>query len=265
MTYSDGKRPVALLTGAGGGLGCAVAMSLAKKGFDLVLTDLEDTETLRSLCTELAGLGARAHPLLQDIAKVQELSNLVDRAHGVFGRLDCLVNNAGVSVLSRGDILDIAPESFDRCIAVNLRAPFFLTQAFVKRLLADKRPGQAGQIRPCVITVTTVAIDDVIGKVLAEYSISKAGLSHSIKHFAVRLAAEGIDCYEVRPGMMKTSMTESSLSKYNALIASGCVPAYRWGDAEDVGGAISQLASGAFPYSVGQVISVDGGMRMKVF
>ncbi|MGH8432465.1 MAG: SDR family oxidoreductase, partial [Solimonas sp.] len=209
--------------------------------------------------------GARAQPLIQDIAQVDALPAFVDCAHATFGRLDSLVNNAGVSVLSRGDILDVTPESFDRCVSVNLRAPFFLTQAFARRWLADRRPGTAADRRGSIVTVTSVAVDDIIGKVLAEYSLSKAGLSHAIKHYAARLAAHGIDCHEVRPGMLKTTMTDSSQAKYDALIEAGCVPAYRWGELREVAGAIALLASGALPYAVGQVISIDGGMRMKVF
>lgn len=262
---AEERRPVALLTGAGGGLGGAMARSLAAKGFDLVLNDLADNEALRSLCVELESLGARASALAQDIARVDEIEAFVERAHGLFGGLDCLVNNAGVSVLSRGDILDVTPESFDRCLGVNLRAQFFLTQKVARRMLQAPRPASAGGLRRSIITTTTVAVDEIIGKVLAEYSISKAGLSHMVKHFAVRLAPFGIDCYELRPGMMKTNMTASSRDKYDALIKAGFVPAQRWGELEDIGHAVASLASGALPYAVGQVISIDGGMRMKVF
>jgi NAD(P)-dependent dehydrogenase (short-subunit alcohol dehydrogenase family) len=258
-------RPVALVTGAGGGLGGAIARALAERGFDLLLNDLTLSDSLQSLCIDLRSQGVRVEPMLQDISSVDRLPAFIEQARAVFGRLDSLINNAGVSVLSRGDILDVTPESFDRCHGVNLRAQFFLTQAFAKSLLATPNPILGNGLRPSIVTVTTVAVDDIIGKVLAEYSISKAGLSHTVKHFASRLAAFGIDCHEVRPGMMKTSMTDSSQSKYDALIEAGCVPAYRWGELREVAGAVGLLASGALPYAVGQVISVDGGMRMKVF
>jgi NAD(P)-dependent dehydrogenase (short-subunit alcohol dehydrogenase family) len=258
-------RPVALVTGAAGGLGGAAARALAARGFDLLLNDLAETETLQDLCQELRGTGILAEPLVQDISRVEALPAFIERARAVHGRIDSLINNAGVSVLSRGDILDVSPESFDRCHGVNLRAQFFLTQAFARSLLANPNPPLEQDLRPSIVTVTTVAVDDIIGQVLAEYSISKAGLSHSVKHYASRLAAHGIDCHEVRPGMMRTSMTESSQAKYDALIEAGCVPAHRWGELREVAGAIALLASGALPYAVGQVISIDGGMRMKVF
>ena len=264
MTSNHTERRVALITGAAGGLGGAIAQELADKGFDLVLNDLLENDMLRQRCASLEAGGIRARALAQDIAKVDELAAFVDKAHGIFGRLDCLVNNAGVSVLSRGDILDVSPESFDRCIAVNLRAQFFLTQAVARRMVAEPAT-VAPDKRRTIITITTVALDHMVGTVLAEYCISKAGLSHMVKHFAARLVGEGIDCYEVRPGMMSTTMTRSSSAKYQALIESGFVPARRWGELSDVGRAVAALADGCFNYAVGQTISIDGGMALKTF
>ena len=264
MTQLDAERRVALITGAAGGLGGALALSLADKGFDLVLNDLTESDALRALCARMQARGVQARPLAQDIAKVEQLDAFVERAHAVFGRLDCLVNNAGVSVLSRGDVLDVTPESFDRCMSVNLRALFFLTQRVARRMLQGAMPAP-GERRRSIISITTVAVDHAIATVLAEYSTSKAGLSHAIKHFAARLVNHGIDCYEVRPGMMSTSMTKASQTKYDALIESGFVPARRWGELSDVGNAVAALADGALSYAVGQIISFDGGMPLKTF
>lgn len=275
MVSTSKTRPVALLTGAAGGLGGAIAHALAAKGFNLVLSDLaasdwspepaEGYDRLEALCDELRALGWQAIPIRQDITRIEQLATFVQRVHDVFGRLDCLVNNAGVSVFSRGDILDVTPDSFDHCMAVNLRAQFFLTQAVAKRMLEQPRPDMAGGRRRSIITVSTVAVDGIIAKVLAEYSTSKAGLSHAIKHFAVRLVTEGIDCYEIRPGMMKTSMTETSQEKYDALIASGFVPAHRWGELSDIGETIANVADGALRYAVGQTLNIDGGLALKTF
>jgi NAD(P)-dependent dehydrogenase (short-subunit alcohol dehydrogenase family) len=276
MADTPESRPVALLTGAAGGLGGAIAHALAARGFDLVLSDIpepdrlpeasEEQPRLDALCDEVRKLGCRAASIHQDITRTEQLAGFVQHAHAAFGRLDCLVNNAGVSVFSRGDILDVTPESFDRCMAVNLRAQFFLTQAVARRMLKDPRPEEAaGGKRRSIITVSTVAVDGIIAKVLAEYSISKAGLSHAIKHFAVRLVTEGIDCYEIRPGMMKTNMTETSQEKYDALIASGFVPAHRWGELSDIGETIANVAGGALRYAVGQTLNIDGGLALKTF
>jgi NAD(P)-dependent dehydrogenase (short-subunit alcohol dehydrogenase family) len=265
MSGDTGGRPVALVTGAGGGLGGAIARSLAAKGFDLVLNDLVAGEGLAGLAGELAGIGAGCRLLPQDISRIEELEGFVASAFEAFGRLDCLVNNAGVSVLSRGDLLDVAADSFDRCISVNLRAPFFLTQAVARRMLREPRPELSGGKRRSIVTISTVALDHLVGEALAEYSIAKAGLSRMVKHFAVRLVTEGIDCYEVRPGMMNTSMTEVSRGRYDALIADGFVPARRWGELSDVGDAVANLADGALSYAVGQTIGIDGGMPLKTF
>jgi NAD(P)-dependent dehydrogenase (short-subunit alcohol dehydrogenase family) len=252
-------KPVALVTGAAGGMGAAIARSLAASGFNLVLTDRE-AGALSPLQEEVAALGASTFSIGYDLTDDGERSAFVDTAFSAVGRLDCLVNNAGVPVMSRGDILDVTPESFDRCIAVNLRAQFFLTQAVARRMIASP-----SDRRRTIVTITSVAIDHHVGSVLAEYCTSKAGLSHSIHHWAARLAKEGIDCYEVRPGMMKTDMTASTREKYDSLIASGFVPAARWGDTAEVGGAVALLARGEIGYATGQTLHIDGGMRFKVF
>jgi NAD(P)-dependent dehydrogenase (short-subunit alcohol dehydrogenase family) len=253
-------RPVALITGAGGGIGGAVSSALAAAGFDLVLTDRTISPALKSRAAALAEVGAATRLVANELTDDDERMGFVDTAFAAFGRLDCLVNNAGVSVLSRGDILDVSHESFDRCVAVNLRAQFFLTQAVARRMIATESPR-----RRSIVTVTTVAVDHHVGTVLAEYAISKAALSHALQHWAVRLEREGIDCYEVRPGMLKTDMTATTREKYDDLIASGFVPARRWGDVGEVGRAVAMLATGQLGYATGQTIHIDGGMRFKVF
>lgn len=259
MTAAAG-RPVALVTGAAGGIGGAIALALAESGFDLVLADRETTEPFEARKSEIEGQGVSVRLIVNDLTDDSTREGFVEKAYSAFGRLDCLVNNAGVSVMTRGDILDVTPESFDRCVAVNLRAQFFLTQGVARRMIATR-----SDRRRSIVTVTTVAVEHHVGKVLAEYCITKAGLSHSVQHWAVRLEREGIDCYEVRPGMMRTDMTSTSTEKYDALIASGFVPADRWGDPAEVGRAVAMLARGELSYATGQTIHVDGGMRFTVF
>lgn len=217
------RRPVALVTGAAGGIGGAIAWALGAAGFDIVLTG-------------------------RDLALLDDLK---DRLYA-----------AGVASTAIGYDLtdDDARESFDRCVAVNLRAQFFLTQAVARRMI-----GLPSSRRRTIVTVTTVAVDHHVGRVLAEYCISKAGLAHSVQHWAARLDREGIDCYEVRPGMMKTDMTATTRERYDALIASGFVPAARWGDIGEVGRAVALLARGELSYATGQTLHIDGGMRFKVF
>lgn len=256
----ENARPVALVTGAAGGLGGAIARALADSGFDLVLADREASASSDQRKAELETLGSAVRLLHYDLTDDSLRQSFVDDAFAAFGRLDCVVNNAGVSVLARGDILDVEPESFDRSIAVNLRAQFFLTQAAAKRMIAT-----ASARRRSIVTITTVAVDHLVGSLLAEYCIAKAGLSHSVQHWAARLEREGIDCYEIRPGMMKTDMTATTREKYDALIASGFVPAGRWGDTAEVGRAVAMLAKGELSYATGQTIHIDGGMRFKAF
>lgn len=254
------SKPVALVTGAAGGMGGAIALALALAGFDLVLSDRDIDEAFAACAERLRQSRVDVTLLANDLADDAARQPFVEQAFKAFGQIDCLVNNAGVSVLSRGDILDVTPESFDRCMAVNLRAQFFLTQAVARRMV------EAPFVRRrSIVTVTTVAVDHHVGEVLAEYTISKAGLSHAIQHWAVRLEREGIDCFEVRPGMMKTDMTANTRGKYEDLIESGFVPARRWGDTAEVGRAVAMLASGTLSYSTGQTIHVDGGMRFKTF
>ena len=254
------ERPAALVTGAGRGIGRACAVALAKRGYDVVVNERSAAEDTTAAVAAVEAAGGRAAVAHGDIADLAGHADLLQRAVAAFGRLDCLVNNAGVSVLSRGDLLDVAPESFDRCMAVNLRAQFFLTQAVARKMIAT--PSSS---RRSIVTVTTVAVDHHVGSVLAEYCISKAGLAHAVQHWAARLAKDGIDCYEVRPGMMKTDMTATTREKYDALIASGFVPAGRWGDTAEVGRAVALLASGRLSYATGQTLHIDGGMRFKIF
>ena len=257
-------RPVALVTGAGGGLGGGLVRALAGKGFALVLNDLADGETLSALKAELDASGTPCAVVLQDVAKVEEFDAFAGRVFAAHGRLDCLVNNAGVSVMNRADIMEATPESFDRCIAVNLRAPFFLSQAVARRWLAGPKP-EAGARRRSIVTISSVSANDhFVGTAIAEYVISKSALPALVRQFANRLVTEGVDCFEVRPGMMATAMTKAHHARYDKLIAEGYVPARRWGDVNEVGEVVAGLASGLMSFAVGQAICLDGGMMLKV-
>ncbi|MGE0232142.1 MAG: 3-ketoacyl-ACP reductase [Flavobacteriaceae bacterium] len=264
MGNAAASRPVAIITGAAGGLGSIIAPQMARNGFDVVVSDLHETEAMESVCEAVRKEGGKAWGIAQDLARVEELKAFVDNVYDTCGRLDCLVNNAGVSVLSRGDMLDVTPESFDRVYAVNLRAPFFLTQHVAKRMLDDRKNGVGDHFKS-IITISSVGTDHMIGKVVSEYCIIKSATAVMTKHYAVRLAAAGIDCYDIRPGMMPTSMTASSKDKYDGLIAQGYVPAGRWAELDEIGHTISSLANGALRYTVGQSIYVDGGMALKPF
>ncbi len=260
----DARRPVALVTGTAQGLGSVIVEHLAREGFDVVANDLVVDDRLERVCEAARAAGARAAPLAFDISRTEDAAAFTAKAAVAFGSIDCLVNNAAVSVLSRGDILDVSAESFDRSFNVNLRGTFFLTQQVARWMLANKASAPRSR-RRSIITISSVGVEHMVGRQVTEYCLAKSALVVMTKHFAVRLVTEGIDCYDVRPGMMQTSMTESSREKYDGLIANGHVPANRWGQLGEVAATIASLANGALRYSVGQTIHVDGGMALKPF
>jgi 3-oxoacyl-[acyl-carrier protein] reductase len=246
-------RPVALVTGARRGIGRAIAEALAGAGHDLAVTDVaeEADDTLAAL----AALGADAAFHRCDVADLAAhaamLAQVVDR----FGRIDCLVNNAGIGAVVRGDVLDLRPESFDRVLAVNLRGTVFLTQAVARWMVAhpdDEFPRS-------IVHVTSVSAALASPERL-DYCISKAGLAMWSKGLALRLAPEGIAVFDVRPGIIRTDMTAGVAEVYDRKIADGLVPARRWGERQDVAGVVASLAGGAFRFATGSVIDVDGGL-----
>jgi NAD(P)-dependent dehydrogenase (short-subunit alcohol dehydrogenase family) len=250
------ERKVAFVTGAGRGIGRGIAVALAAQNFDVVVNDLRPGAEIEETVAALQAAGAKASTAVGDVADLDGHDDLVARAWSAFGRIDCLVNNAGVSVATRGDLLAVKPESFDRLMNINLRGPFFLTQAVAARMTAVPTDGFRSIITISSLNAETLSDDR------AEYCISKTGLSMMSKLFALRLAGSGIASYEVRPGVIRTNMTAVAKEKYDRLFAGGGVPISRWGEPEDVGRAVAALAGGVFRYSTGEVIHVDGGMSL---
>ena len=255
-------RPVALITGGRRGIGRGIAFALAEAGFDLVVTDLERDADAEATLAGIGARGAGASFTAGDVADLGAQEGLVEAAFAAFGRLDCLVNNAGVSVLSRGDLLDVAVESYDRCLGVNLRAPFFLTQRVARRML-EAPPATAGPPRS-IVTITSVNAETPSPS-RGEYCISKAGASMLTRLFALRLAPHGIGVFEIRPGIIRTPMTAPAAERYEREIARGITPIARWGEPADVGRAVATAATGGLPFSVGQVIYVDGGLSLPSY
>ncbi len=248
-----GKPPlsrVAIVTGAGRGIGLAIAAALAEAGFAVARVSLE------SAPEPLPGEAAPGAYFAADIADLAGQGALLERIAAALGEPECLVNNAGVTSLQRGDLLDLAPESYDRTLAINLRAGFFLTQAFARRRLA-KAPGLPGSI-----VFIGSANAEIIGENRADYCISKAGVAMMSKLFAARLASEGIAVFEVRPGIIRTQMTAPATAKYDALLAAGGVPMGRWGEPADIGRTVAALATGAIPYTTGIHLDVGGGLQL---
>jgi NAD(P)-dependent dehydrogenase (short-subunit alcohol dehydrogenase family) len=253
-------RPIALVTGGNRGIGRGIVLALARCGFDVTIADLAESDDTRETRRAAEALGARTGFVAADIADLAAHARIVEAAWALGGRLDTLVNNAGVSVAKRGDLLDVTPESFDRVLGVNLRGTFFLTQAVARRMLEDA-PGEAHR------SIVTISSSNAViaAPERAEYAIAKTGLSMMTKVFAVRLAAAGICCYEIRPGVIRTDMTKVAQAKYDKLIGEGLTPIARWGEPEDVGTAVATLAQGRLPFVTGDAVNVDGGLHIHRF
>lgn len=256
-------RPVALVTGAFRGIGLACAQRLAAAGFNVVLHDrpTEENQAKRdALLAEFAGMPAPALAVLSDIGDLGSHAGLISAALDRWGRIDCLVNNAGVPARQRGDLLEVSPESYDHCLAVNARAVFFLSQAVARVMLGSRQPALGHR---CIVNITS-SNAVAVSILRAEYCASKATASMITRLFAVRLAGTGIGVYEVRPGIIETEMTRPAKAHYDAFIAES-LPAQRWGLPSDVAETVTTLAEGRLPYTVGQPILVDGGLTLPRF
>ena len=257
--------PVAVVTGAGRGIGRGIVLALAREGFDVAGIDIifepwNIKKGLFEVKGEVEKLGRRFLPVEGDIARVEDHDRMLDAAVVEFGAIDVLVNNAGVAPAKRVDILETAPESYDRLLSVNARGPFFLTQNAARRMAA--RGGPRSDVPPSIIFITSISAA-VSSTSRAEYCVSKAALSMTAALFADALATKGINVYEVRPGIIATDMTAGVKDKYDRLITGGLVPQGRWGRPEDVGRAVAALARGAFAFSTGAVVEVSGGMNIR--
>ena len=249
------SRPAAIVTGGVRGIGLACAEALAEAGFDILVADLAEAP-IDGLAANIVAHGTKFAYARCDIADLTGHAPLVDTAMKAFGRIDCLVNNAGIGAVVRGDLLELKPENFDRALDINLRGTVFLSQAVAKAMLAA--PGGHSKT---IITITSVSAE-MASPERADYCISKAGLSMWVKNLALRLAPENIGVFEVRPGIIRTDMTASVSAKYDALIDGGLVPAKRWGEASDIGAVVAALASGKFGFSTGSIIDVDGALSV---
>jgi 3-oxoacyl-[acyl-carrier protein] reductase len=250
-------RPVALVTGARRGIGKAIALELARRGHDLALTDHVLDDEARQVRQDCESVGAAVQFYQHDSADVDAHPALIDMLYQFFGRLDVVVNSAGIGAPVRGDLLELVPAHFDRVMDVNLRGAVFLCQAAAKRMVAVR-----SDIKRSFILVTSVSAQ-IVSPDRADYCMSKAGLSMFARALALRLAGEDIAVFEVRPGIIRTSMTEGVAAKYETAIAGGLVPMPRWGQPEDIASSVAALVSGAFHFATGSVLQVDGGLSIQ--
>lgn len=255
--HSDKK--VALVTGGSRGIGLGIALALAEEQCDLAIMGLRSEEEVLPALNELHLRGANVLYCRGDVADREARAATLDAIRERFERLDVLVNNAGIAPRVRADILEASEESFDRVMEVNLKGPYFLTQAVANWMIAQKRENET--FEGCIVNISSISAT-VASPDRGEYCISKAGVSMATRLWAVRLAEFGIHVYEVRPGVIQTDMTSTVKEKYDRLIAEGLTLQPRWGYPEDVGKAVAALVRGDFPYSTGQVIMIDGGLTI---
>lgn len=256
----EGSRPVAIVTGGLQGLGLGAVIELGKTGFDVAIVDLPGAPEMPPEVVQMGAGGGQVRYYSMDISDLDRHGPVLDAIIADFGRLDCLVNNAGIAARPLTDLLELQPEAFDKSVDVNLRGTFFLTQAFANKMLS----GGASVVDAykSIIIITSIAAELSFTD-RSQYCITKSALSMAAKLFAARLGAAGIHVHEIRPGLMQTSMTakvgNDTIAK---LIVDGAVPLPRQGQPEDVGKTVAALASGALPYMTGQPIWVAGGLNI---
>ncbi len=250
-------RPVVLVTGARRGIGRASCLALASAGYDVLGCDIAE-DGFAETAAAVEAVGGRFAWRLCDVADLAAIGPLVDWAWGAWGGVEALVNNAGVGVLKRGDLLEVTAESWDRCMDINARGSFFVAQALARRMVAPGAParGQRGMVFISSVNAIMASPDR------AEYCASKTAAGMVARCFALRLADDGIPVFEVRPGVIRTDMTAPVTAKYDQRIAEGLSPIRRWGEAEDVGRAVAGLIGGAIPFSTGDAFHVDGGLHI---
>jgi NAD(P)-dependent dehydrogenase (short-subunit alcohol dehydrogenase family) len=251
-------RPVALVTGGSRGIGRGVCLELARHGYALAVNYAGNEEAAR----ETERLLGDAPTLLYraDVSQATDRDRLVDVVLARWGRIDVLVNNAGITSPGRRDVLEATEASWDRVLEVNLKGPYFLTQRVAREMIRLL----TSLTRPTIINITSLsAYSASINR--GDYCISKCGLSMATQVFALRLAEYGIRVFELRPGVIDTDMTAPVRDGYTALIADGLSPIRRWGTPADVGRAVAALVSEALPFSTGEVLNVDGGFHVRRF
>ncbi len=250
--------PVVLITGAGRGIGAAIAVELARHRCDVVVFDvIEATETILTV----EQTGQKALGIVGDVTLREDRETALEKIEETFGRLDFLVNNAGIAPSSRADILEATEESYDRVMNVNLKAPYFLTQSAANWMIRQRRDRPDDWM--CIVNISSISAYTASPS-RGEYCISKAGISMATKLWGARLAEHGIGVYEIRPGIIATDMTAPVKDKYDKLISQGLTPIRRWGAPDDIARAAAACIRGDMKFSTAEVINVDGGFHLRI-
>ncbi|MFN8242234.1 MAG: 3-ketoacyl-ACP reductase [Bacteroidales bacterium] len=255
------NKPVAIVTGASRGIGRAVTLALAASGYDIAaIARSIDSEGMETLAVEIEKLGASFFPVGLDISCTACHKEVVTNVLDCYGRIDLLVNNAGVAPLQRNDLIDLTEESYDRVMNINLKGPVFFAQKIAREMIWLKQ--QIENYKPKIIFISSVS-SYMSSTNRSEYCISKAGVSMATMLFADRLSREDIMVCEVRPGIIQTDMTARVKEKYDRMIGEGLIPQKRWGMPEDIGKAVASIARGDWSYSCGAVFEISGGLNIR--
>ena len=253
------STPVALVTGASRGIGRAIAIELASAGYDIVVNYVSRSDAAEETCALIGEQGREALPVQADVSSREDRESMLEAVRSKFGRLDVLVNNAALAPRERVDLLESNEEHYDRTLDVNLKGPFFLTQAIAGWMIEQR---QADPERKLYI-VNISSLSEYTSSVLrGDYCLAKAGLGMLTSLFADRLGEHDIPVNEIRPRIIATDMTAGAKEKYDKLFAEGLTPFRRWGQPEDVARAVRALVSGDFDFATGSAIDLDGGFHL---
>ncbi len=253
---------VAIVTGGSRGIGRGIALALGQAGWRIVVNYNRSRSAAQETVLAIVESGSEAVAVQADVSSESGRQALVHAAHEL-GTLQLLVNNAGMAPRERVSLLQMQQASYDEVMDVNLKGPFFLTQAVANAMIAQTRSsGAVDEIMPMIINIGSISAYTSSPN-RGEYCISKAGMGMMTALFADALAEFGINVYEIRPGIIATDMTSGVKEKYDRLIADGITPIKRWGRPDDVARAVVAIAQGALRFSTGEIINVDGGFHMQ--
>ena len=253
-------KPVALITGGARGIGLGIAKSLASDGYSLALNGVRSADLVADVLTAFRDAGTEVVYCQGDVSSGSDRASIVQKVKDEFSRMDVLINNAGITSPGRKDLLEADEESFDRVVSVNLKGPYFLTQ-LAANFMIDLL-GASLETEPCIVNVSSISAEFVSTN-RGDYCLTKAATGMATKLWATRLADFGIRVYEIQPGIIRSDMTSGVMEKYDRMFEDGLALEKRWGEPEDIGRAVATLVRGDIPYATGQVLYLDGGMRIQ--
>lgn len=254
------EQPTALITGASRGIGRAIALEMANRGYAVAVNYVRSRESAEDVVQQIAAAGGRASAVQGNVGVREDRDTIVDQTLEAFGRIDLLVNNAGITSPGRKDLLEATEDNWDVVFDTNLKGAFFLAQRVAREMVSLISAGSIA--RGTIVNVSSISAYAVSTN-RVDYCIAKAGLQMMTWLLASRLAEEKIRVYEICPGVIASDMTAPVTEKYDQLIAEGLSPIRRWGQPEDVAQAVATVASDAFPFSTGDRINVDGGFHIR--